>query len=183
MENIDKLTLELLTNKRCYHRYLYKTDPKQYNEHQLYLKKIQKYKKRITDMTLNFLENPDIQINYEMNEMFSIYSKTFIKYFEMKELEKNGGCYETNDADSDSDILFDNENDTHTTSIYGEDEGENDDTENILQDIEETNEKTNENMNEKKETKSYWTNERVIKKNHDVKPASFYKMDMYVTRK
>ena len=34
MESLDKFTLELLTNKNQYNKYLYKENPKKYKEHQ-----------------------------------------------------------------------------------------------------------------------------------------------------
>jgi len=87
MESIDKITLELLTNKNQYNKYLSKEDPKKFREHQEYLEKIKKYRSKILHLSKQFLEDPEISFTLEMNEMFSIFSKTCIKYLEMKELE------------------------------------------------------------------------------------------------
>jgi len=88
MESIDKITLELLTNKQQYNKYLSKEDPAKYKEHREYLEKIRKYKTKILNLSKQFLEDPETSFNLEMNEMFSIFAKTSIRYIELRELEK-----------------------------------------------------------------------------------------------
>jgi len=105
MENIDKLTLELLMNKTNYNKYMEKTNPEKHKEQREFHQKIKKFGPRIQHLTRKFLENPDFQINLEMNDMLEGYARTFIKYLEMKDLEKTcSGCYE---KEKDEDILFD----------------------------------------------------------------------------
>jgi hypothetical protein len=87
MESIDKITLELLTNKNQYNKYLSKENPQKYKDHQIYLEKIQKYKSKILNLSKQFLEDPEMSFNLEMNEMFSIFAKTTIRYIELRELE------------------------------------------------------------------------------------------------
>ena len=58
MEAIDKLTLELLTNKTQYKKYLAKEDPYGYQKQQEYLGKIKKYKSKILGLSKDYLENP-----------------------------------------------------------------------------------------------------------------------------
>jgi hypothetical protein len=87
MDEIEKMTLELLTNKNQYNKYLSKEDPKKFREHQEYLEKIAKFKGKILNLSKQFLENPEKSFNLEMDEMFSIFAKTSIKYLEMRELE------------------------------------------------------------------------------------------------
>jgi hypothetical protein len=108
MEAIDKLTLELLTNKTHYKRYLEKEEPKKYQEHQTYLEKIQKYKHKILNLSKEFLENPEKMFNTEMNEMFKIYSKTMIRYIELKEVEREN-LYHKDEESDEEEILFDSE--------------------------------------------------------------------------
>jgi hypothetical protein len=105
MENIDKLTLELLMNKTNYNKYMEKTNPEKHKEQREFHQKIKKFGPRIQHLTRKFLENPDFQINLEMDDMLEGYARTFIKYLEMKDLEKTcSGCYE---KEKDEDILFD----------------------------------------------------------------------------
>jgi hypothetical protein len=106
MESLDKITLELLINKNQYNKYLSKEDPKKFEEHKTYLEKIRKYKKKILKMTHQFLENPDVSINLEINEMFSIYFKTFIKYFDMQEVEMNNFYNFNEKNENEEDTLF-----------------------------------------------------------------------------
>jgi hypothetical protein len=106
MESIDKFTLELLTNKIHYKKYLEREEPKKFKEHQEYLEKIKKHKSKILRLSNEFLENPEKMFNIEMNEMFAIYSKTIIKYIELKEIEREN-LYNKDDESEDEEILFD----------------------------------------------------------------------------
>lgn len=87
MDDIEKMTLELLINKNQYNKYLSKEDPRKFGEHQEYLEKIAKFKGKILNLSKQFLENPEKSFNLEMDEMFIIFAKTCIKYLEMRELE------------------------------------------------------------------------------------------------
>lgn len=108
---MDKLTLQLLTNKRSYNRYLSQNDPAQYQEIKLHHSKKEKYGQRIMNIIKDLLENHDLQITTEINDSFNGFLKTCFRYFEMKELEKKtkGGCYENDyvsDTEKDDDVLF-----------------------------------------------------------------------------
>jgi len=104
MESIDKLTLELLMNKNTYNRYIEKTDPRKHKEEQEFRRKLKKYKSRIIQMTMKFLDDPDFQVNNELNDMFSEYSKTFVKYFEMNDLEVS--CFYGSTKEPDDEVMF-----------------------------------------------------------------------------
>jgi hypothetical protein len=110
METIDKLTLELLMNKNTYSRYIEKTDPSKHKEEKQFRKKINKYKTRMLSLTIKHLDDPNFQINNELSSIISEYARTFIKYFEMNDLETS--CFFCNDnekeehADDDEDTLF-----------------------------------------------------------------------------
>ena len=108
MEAIDKLTLELLTNKTQYKKYLAKEDPEGSKKQQDYLGKIKKYRSKILGLSKDFLENPEKSFNREMNEMFKIYAETAIKYIEMREIERenlfNKDDFEEKEEDE---VLFD----------------------------------------------------------------------------
>jgi len=87
MNNIDKLTLELLINKSQYKKYVQKNDPAKYSENQVYLGKIEKYSYKIEQLFSSLLENPDQQITTDVNRDFTHFVKTCIQYFELKEME------------------------------------------------------------------------------------------------
>ena len=105
MNNLAQLTLELFMNKNAYNRYMEKTDPNKYDENQRYISQMQKNKSRILDITRRFIENPDLQITVEMNDMFSDYCKTCLKYFELKDLENS--CQSKQDEDNMFDFSTD----------------------------------------------------------------------------
>lgn len=82
MEQIDKLTLELLMNRTTYQKYIEKIDPKKFEENKTYKEKIDLYKNRILNLTREYLENPDKQITLDMNDSFYEYAQSCIRYFE-----------------------------------------------------------------------------------------------------
>ena len=102
-EFIDKMTLELLMNKTQYKKYVSKTDPKKYQEIREHLKNVEKYKKDILGMTQDLLQNPEKQINTEINNIFDSYIKSLISYFKQKEIESINEYNKT-----DEDVMFKN---------------------------------------------------------------------------
>ncbi len=107
-QDIDKLTLELLTNKTQYKKYLAKTDPEKHRASQEYLEKIEKYRYKIQSMFTQLLDDPDKQITHEISEDFHSFVKTAIHHFEMKELERETDIYSYDKNREDEDVLFGN---------------------------------------------------------------------------
>jgi hypothetical protein len=87
MEGVDKITLELLMNKTQYNKYLAIKDPNKYEEVQQHLEKVAKYRDRIMQITDKYCENQNTQNSLELDEAFSNYLKSCIRFIEMKELE------------------------------------------------------------------------------------------------
>jgi hypothetical protein len=87
MEGVDKITLELLMNKQQYNKYLAIKDPSKYDEVQQYLSKIKKYKDIILEITEEYVVNSNKQNTNELDEAFQQYSKSCIRFIEMKNLE------------------------------------------------------------------------------------------------
>lgn len=87
MEGVDKITLELLMNKAQYNKYLAIKDPNKYEEVQQHLEKVAKYRDRIMQITDEYCENQNTQNSIELDEAFSNYLKSCIRFIEMKELE------------------------------------------------------------------------------------------------
>jgi hypothetical protein len=87
MEGVDKITLELLMNKAQYNKYLAIKDPNKYEEVQQHLEKVAKYRDRIMQITDEYCENQNKQNSIELDEAFSNYLKSCIRFIEMKELE------------------------------------------------------------------------------------------------
>jgi hypothetical protein len=99
-------------NKNAYNRYIEKTDPLKHQEREEYIEKTQKYKSKILDITRRFIDNPDLQITTEMNDMFSDYCKTCIKYFELKDLEESCRYEDKKKEDDDNSMFYDEMDDS-----------------------------------------------------------------------
>lgn len=119
--DIDKLTLELLINKKQYSKYLSQSDPTKYEEHKQYLSKIELYLEKILKMTTELLNEPDKQITTDINTSFNAYVKTCIQYFEMKDYENKHNNVYNEDEDDDEieeEMLFGKMDDPPKTSSY-----------------------------------------------------------------
>ena len=99
---VDKVTLELLMNKNHYNRYLSQTDPKKHEEHLEHIKKINKYRDRVLNVTKDFLDNSNHQISTEVNEAFDYYVRTLLRHFDCNEMEN------PEETNQDDDMLFGN---------------------------------------------------------------------------
>jgi predicted lipoprotein len=102
MEGIDKLTLELLMNKTQYSKYLSIKDPSKYEEIREYQTNVAKYKDIIMQLTDEYCDNHNKQNSTELDEAFSNYVKSCIRFIEMKQLEEEPK-YE---KDKEEDVLF-----------------------------------------------------------------------------
>ena len=98
METIDKITLELLMNKNTYSRYIEKTDPSKHKEQQKFRENIKKYKSKMISLTMKHLYDPNFKVNNELSDIIEAYAKTFIKYFEMNDLEID--CFYNNEKNA-----------------------------------------------------------------------------------
>lgn len=108
MENIDKMTMELLMNKKKYNKYISKNEPDKYNQRQQEFMRIQKYASRIMGLTEDLLNDPDMEVQYDVNASFLDYVKTCIYHFETKDREM-AGCkdsYEGDDDDHEETSMF-----------------------------------------------------------------------------
>ena len=100
MENIDKITLELLMNKNSYNRYIEQIDPGAYEKHQEFRNKVEEYKSKILHYTSNYLNDENFSLTTEVDTMMNDFIHCFVKHFEIKELES--------EEREPEDTLFDN---------------------------------------------------------------------------
>ena len=103
MDGIDKLTLELLMNKTQYNKYLAIKDPSKYEELQEHLEKVAKYKDTIMQITEEYLDDRNKQNSTELDEAFSNYIKSCIRFIEMKKMEEEPRYEKETDAE---DVMF-----------------------------------------------------------------------------
>ena len=110
---IDRMTLELLMNKKHFQRYISKNDPGRFAKMEEYHQNLETYREHIINMTSDYLNDPHKQITTDVDESFHQYTKTLIKYFEMKKLEKDSKYVKWNEQyDNDEDMLFSHMDDT-----------------------------------------------------------------------
>jgi len=116
MNDTDKLTLELFTNKTQYKKYLSKIEPDNYNEIRVFREKCVKYKDEILNKTEKLLLLSDDYIYNFMNNPFYKFTNEIIKEIELEIQKKNeNDIYENNfdfsydaeeEEDDDDDVLF-----------------------------------------------------------------------------
>jgi hypothetical protein len=174
MDGIDKLTLELLMNKTNYNKYIEKTDPKKHQEHTEYKQKLRKYKSRMISLTNKYMENPDYQVNLEMNEMFSMYAKTCIQYFEIMDLENE---YSKEKKEKDEDMMFDPTQMTYEVANANANANNVADANEVADDIADAVEDMETASIMGTIGSSFWSGDKVMK------TPSRYTMDKYVKRK
>lgn len=120
-ESIDKLTMELLVNKKHYKKMVEKTDPVKHAQLEEQVKNIRKYKREILNLVEELVENPAKQVTNDINDTFDAFLNIAIRYFQMKDLEKNPAYIQ------DDDVMFDFDNYTQEVepektepSLWGE---------------------------------------------------------------
>lgn len=115
--DIDKLTLELLVNKRKYKKYLAKTDPRKYVEIERNVEKYNKYKRDIQTLTHQLLEqnqyvhSSDVCISKEISDVFDTYIHLCVAHFEKLEQMVDAEAepqYHDGDAEADDADIFTN---------------------------------------------------------------------------
>lgn len=105
MNAVDKLTLELFTNKMQYKKYLSKIEPDNYSEIQEFREKCLEYKNEILKQMEELLTTTEDIIT---KDLFYIFTSELIKEIERKkevnlDLENAGEIYEEED---DDEVLF-----------------------------------------------------------------------------
>lgn len=163
MNSIDKVTLELLMNRSLWSKNTDQQDMFKTEEQNELKRKLQKYKVRILQVITKYLEDPNFHINNEMDEIFEIYAKKNIRYFEMNDLAIER--FYTNKDNDDGDGEREREREYETEC-------------DIKQESEDILFYSSEINTELADTNfSCWSSDRVNKL-----PAK-YTMDMYVERK
>ena len=102
MNEIDLLTLKLLTSKKQYNNYLANATPEKSTEIEDYKAKVIKYVPRIKKLIGRYLENTETQTSNEIDDMLESCFKTLIKHFEMQDYEEKCG----DDASDEEETLF-----------------------------------------------------------------------------
>lgn len=103
MNEIDLLTLKLLTSKRQYNHYLANANPEKSAEIEEYKQKVEKYVPKMKTLIGKYFENPETQTSNDVDDVIENCFKTLIKHFEMQDLEKN-----SEEEEEEEETLFGN---------------------------------------------------------------------------
>jgi hypothetical protein len=112
MDSVDKLTLELFTNKAQYKKYLSKNDPEKYHILQEKRERYEKYKNNILEKTEQLLSFPNMSVSSLIEETFENYVDVIIKEIETNALVIKDLEHEHSFSDEDEDVLFKHCNDS-----------------------------------------------------------------------
>jgi hypothetical protein len=108
MNEIDQLTLKLLTSKKRYNNYLANANPQKSAEIDEYNQKVKKYVPQIKKLIGKYLEDPETQISNEIDDILENCFKILIKHFEMQEYEEKcaKNNYDETDSSEEEETLF-----------------------------------------------------------------------------
>jgi len=126
MNEIDQLTLKMLTSKKRYNNYLASANPEKSAEIEEYNQKVKKYVPQIKKLIGKYFENPETQTSNDIDDVIESCFKILIKHFEMQEYEekcaKHG--YDATDSSEEEEILFKEEQEVEQEVEQEEEEEE-----------------------------------------------------------
>lgn len=91
MNRLDQLTIELLTNKKHFNKYLSNNDPEKYEIEMTRQHQINKYRSRIVNLVNEILFNQEFMVSNELQTPFNQFLDACFNHFESIDLN------ETND--------------------------------------------------------------------------------------
>jgi hypothetical protein len=100
INDLDDISMRLFMNKSNYNKYIEKTNPKEHEDRENYIYKLNKYMNQIMDITTEKIENHLLQHTTDLDNAFEKYMRTCIKHFEMKEIENKNSYNRNEDEDS-----------------------------------------------------------------------------------
>jgi hypothetical protein len=103
MNNLDVLTLQLLSSKKRYNQYLENAQPNKANEIQEFYGKIRKYKSKIRQTMEKYLENPETQTTTDVDDVIEACFKTLITHYEILNREHKSYLNDYDEKDSTED--------------------------------------------------------------------------------
>ena len=108
MNEIDQLTLKLLTSKKRYNNYLANANPEKSAEIEEYNQKVKKYVPQIKKLIGKYFENPETQTSNDIDDVIESCFKILIKHFEMQEYEEKcaKNNYDETDSSEEEETLF-----------------------------------------------------------------------------
>jgi hypothetical protein len=119
MNEIDQLTLKLLTSKKRYNNYLANANPEKSAEIEEYNQKVKKYVPQIKKLIGKYFENPETQISNDIDDIIESCFKILIKHFEMQEYEEKcaKNNYDETDSSEEEETLFKEEEEVEEVEV------------------------------------------------------------------
>jgi hypothetical protein len=132
MNEIDCLTLKLLTSKKRYNNYLASANPDKSAEIREYNEKVIKNSGRIKKIIGKYLDNPETQTSNEIDDMLENCFKILLRHFDMQDFEdkcaKHG--YDATDSSEEEETMFAKEEEEEEEQEEEEEEEEQEEEEN-----------------------------------------------------
>ena len=100
MNEIDSLTLKLLTSKKKYNCYLETIEPDKSAEINEFYAKVKKYKQPILEMFEKYLEDPESQTANEVDDAIEYCLKSMVKHLEIRSSENKAAKNDYDEKDS-----------------------------------------------------------------------------------
>lgn len=86
MDNMNRMTMELLLNKTHYAKYLAKTDSTKHAEFQQFVDSLRKFHNPIMDITKRLIREPkSTTFSQDMLDSFQTYAQSVIRFLEIQE--------------------------------------------------------------------------------------------------
>ena len=103
MNELDALTLQLLSSKKRYNKYLESAQPNKANEIQEFYGKLRKYKSRILQTMEKYLDKPETQTTTDVDETIEACFKTLIRHYDILNKEQKSYLNDYDETDSSED--------------------------------------------------------------------------------
>jgi len=100
MNEIDSLTLKLLTSKKKYNCYLETIEPDKSAEINEFYAKVKKYKQPILEMFEKYLEDPESQTANEVDDAIEYCLQSMVKHLEIRTQENKAAKNDYDEQDS-----------------------------------------------------------------------------------
>ena len=113
MNNIDSLTLQLLTSKKKYNNYLSTSDPAKAQSNKDYAADVKKNRMRIQSLLGAYLDNPEKQTTNEVDNAIELCFKSLLRHFSIRDREDKSARhdYDEDDSTDEDDTMFKTEED------------------------------------------------------------------------